>query len=92
MNNPFHAHLDVCKRCEEQPFNLCKEGYRLLCKKVASNPIEDSTICARCGVTASEAKKLDKDGFCPKRGWYERHVFTPEYREEYRVESLDMGA
>lgn len=26
----FHAHLDVCRRCREQPFNLCPTGACLL--------------------------------------------------------------
>lgn len=26
----FHAHLDGCRRCEQQPFNLCPVGARLL--------------------------------------------------------------
>ncbi len=26
----FHAHLDVCKQCAEQPFNLCAEGHRIM--------------------------------------------------------------
>jgi len=26
----FHAHLDKCRRCREQPFNLCDAGRRLL--------------------------------------------------------------
>lgn len=26
----FHAHLDICARCEQQPFNLCPEGEKLL--------------------------------------------------------------
>jgi hypothetical protein len=26
----FHAHLDECKRCREQPFNLCPIGLRRL--------------------------------------------------------------
>lgn len=25
-DNVFHQHLDVCKRCREQPFNLCIVG------------------------------------------------------------------
>lgn len=29
-DNVFHQHLDVCKRCREQPFNLCREGARTL--------------------------------------------------------------
>ncbi len=24
--NPFQEHLDECKQCKEQPFNLCDEG------------------------------------------------------------------
>jgi len=30
MTNKFHAHLDECRRCAEQPFNLCPVGARLL--------------------------------------------------------------
>jgi hypothetical protein len=26
----FHAHLDVCKRYREEPFNLCPAGVMLL--------------------------------------------------------------
>jgi len=26
----FHAHLDECARCRNQPFNLCATGQRLL--------------------------------------------------------------
>ena len=31
----FHAHLDVCERCERQPFNLCPIGARLINEAVA---------------------------------------------------------
>lgn len=26
----FHAHLDECEQCRDEPFNLCAEGARLL--------------------------------------------------------------
>lgn len=26
----FVAHLDICNRCEQKPFDLCPEGQRLL--------------------------------------------------------------
>lgn len=26
----FHAHLDECKRCAQNPFDLCSEGDRLI--------------------------------------------------------------
>lgn len=26
----FHKHLDTCRRCREQPFNLCEVGDGLL--------------------------------------------------------------
>ena len=26
----FHAHLDVCKQCRDNPFGLCKPGEKLL--------------------------------------------------------------
>lgn len=38
----FHAHLDTCARCANQPFNLCEVGARLL--KEASVPQE----CLAC--------------------------------------------
>lgn len=28
--NDFHDHLDVCKQCREQPYNLCLNGKALL--------------------------------------------------------------
>ncbi len=28
--NDFHAHLDVCERCRNEPFNLCAEGAKKL--------------------------------------------------------------
>lgn len=28
----FHDHLDICKRCREQPMNLCNLGSNLLLK------------------------------------------------------------
>ena len=34
---PFHRHLDVCARCEQQPFNLCPEGEKLL--KLSAMPM-----------------------------------------------------
>lgn len=34
-DNKFHDHLDVCKRCESQPFNLCPVGDLLIRAEVA---------------------------------------------------------
>ena len=28
--NNFHAHLDVCKHCEQNPFDLCSTGAAIL--------------------------------------------------------------
>lgn len=28
--NLFHKHLDVCKRCRDNPFDLCQTGAALL--------------------------------------------------------------
>tara|TARA_Y100000034_G_C6881763_1_gene404184 strand:- start:1526 stop:1738 length:213 start_codon:yes stop_codon:yes gene_type:complete len=33
----FHAHLDVCRRCRERPFDTCPEGTSLL-EQAASPP------------------------------------------------------
>lgn len=35
--NAFHAHLEICKRCRERPFDLCAEGAELL--EIASRKI-----------------------------------------------------
>lgn len=35
-SDKFHKHLEGCKRCEENPFNLCAEGTELLLKTVSS--------------------------------------------------------
>lgn len=29
-SDAFNAHIDVCDQCEQSPFDLCEEGYRLL--------------------------------------------------------------
>jgi hypothetical protein len=29
----FHAHLDVCRQCEQHPFELCRVGAALLMGK-----------------------------------------------------------
>jgi hypothetical protein len=35
-HNAFHAHLDVCSRCRDRPFDLCAKGYALLVAAAAS--------------------------------------------------------
>ena len=35
----FHAHLDVCRRCANEPFNLCPTGFAAL--KKAARAIEE---------------------------------------------------
>jgi len=30
----FHAHLDECERCRDNPFDLCPKGYVLLTEVV----------------------------------------------------------
>ena len=49
--NDFHAHLDKCSQCANQPFNLCSTGKELL-KKAAGG--EDEVIVEKgsaCGPT-----------------------------------------
>jgi hypothetical protein len=36
--NMFHYHLDRCKQCREQPFNLCRTGALLLSKSFETRP------------------------------------------------------
>jgi hypothetical protein len=35
-DNRFHAHLDICKRCRERPFDLCPSGAALLAHEARS--------------------------------------------------------
>jgi len=37
----FHAHLDTCKQCAEQPFNLCAEGTKLIYATVRLLPVKN---------------------------------------------------
>lgn len=37
----FNTHLDSCKRCATQPFNLCTTGARMLHEAVADNKTID---------------------------------------------------
>ena len=39
----FHAHLDGCKRCRNQCFNLCQVGAKLL-KYAATGEIDEGEI------------------------------------------------
>jgi len=38
ITREFHAHLDVCKRCRDQPFNMCPTGNQLLQEAVDKIP------------------------------------------------------
>lgn len=47
----FHAHLEKCVRCANQPFNLCAEGRQLMME------ISDA---ARRGQITMQKKKEEK--------------------------------
>lgn len=36
----FHAHLDCCRRCREQPFNLCPIGRFTLTRETAQLAVD----------------------------------------------------
>lgn len=36
----YHAHLDQCAQCRNNPFNLCPEGARLLHAAVPGRPLK----------------------------------------------------
>ena len=40
FDDSFHRHLDICKRCREEPFNLCPTGRTLLEAQVEQNADE----------------------------------------------------
>lgn len=40
----FHAHLDICRRCERNPFMLCPVGARLLRETVDLDPQEQALV------------------------------------------------
>ena len=37
----YHLHLDECVQCERNPWDLCKDGARILRGDVAAIPLED---------------------------------------------------
>jgi len=39
MADRFHKHLDRCKQCRENPFDLCSEGVIILSAFLAQNNI-----------------------------------------------------
>ncbi len=41
MTDPFHQHLDTCKRCAANPFDLCPVGHRLLVHQVQTIDAQD---------------------------------------------------
>lgn len=53
----FHAHLDVCNRCANQPFNLCEIGGTLL--RATNVDVEAVEVAAK---TAKETG--GSDGEC----------------------------
>jgi hypothetical protein len=42
MSEQFHAHLDGCRQCREEIFNLCPVGVKLL--EEAALDLEDSML------------------------------------------------
>lgn len=53
----FHAHLDVCKQCRDNPFGLCKTGEALL----LATAEEDALVGAHrlFGLTPTKGGKAD---------------------------------
>jgi hypothetical protein len=63
----FHAHLDVCGQCEAHPFDLCKEGDRLI--RIAAGienmkSVVPSVRCETCGVLCVGTATIS-DHACP---------------------------
>lgn len=59
----FHAHLDKCMQCRENPFDLCPKGHELLTgekpKERPSMGMEMRSNCLKCGAFFSfEAKSF----------------------------------
>ncbi len=54
ITNPYHAHLDVCTRCTNQPFNPCEVGAALLKGTAfgATTPTQARGIAAHAEVEA----------------------------------------
>jgi hypothetical protein len=40
----FHAHLDVCKQCEQHPFELCPVGTALLMGKTQAQSSNEQAV------------------------------------------------
>ena len=59
----FHDHLDVCERCERNPFDLCPTGARLLSEAAAElgAPILNGVIMT--DPTEEQLKRLTDLGY-----------------------------
>jgi hypothetical protein len=54
-NSKFHKHLDICKRCESQPFDLCPEGSKILINEVEEIEKDNPDIfqnLRKCGTSS----------------------------------------
>jgi hypothetical protein len=52
----FHKHLDVCKQCEEHPFDLCSVGLPLLLACAPSVVAEHCTCDNEQGCTIHDRR------------------------------------
>lgn len=72
-DNVFHAHLEVCKQCHDNPMALCPNGEAAIRAAVSGNPEEllnvreespsiFDIVCAEEGHTPEETAKLKEIG------------------------------
>jgi hypothetical protein len=59
----FHAHLDVCKQCRDNPFGLCKVGEPLLLATADEEAIDGAhRLLGLPSPVQGEANPLKSDG------------------------------
>ena len=77
--NIFHKHLDVCKQCREQPFNLCKIGAGLIVEAALGD--SDCSMCEDKTLKGNPMSLLKRrfivcktcgNKRCPRASWHEQ--------------------
>ena len=71
MDNPFHDHLDNCRQCANNPFELCAEGAKLLDAAVAvdtSRSLPIAALLQRATAPAMRPVYLGDGAYCANEG------------------------
>ncbi len=74
----FHAHLDVCQRCREHPFDLCQTGFDFLVATSARPDDDDpeGRVVAQVGAIhlSPNGRLYVKESGAGASGWVRKRI------------------